>query len=122
LGVLLTLPVAFSVALLALALGRCLSLLQVFFRDFSVFTPLALQSLFWCSPIVYPIDVLPSFLQPWLALNPVYAPLATAQALCLGTALPQTSAWLSTVAAVLVLWAFGQMMHRHLRADMLDQL
>ena len=122
LGILLTLPVAFCVVLLALVLGRCLSLLQVFFRDFSVFTPLALQSLFWCSPIVYPVEVLPNFLQPWLALNPVYAPLATAQALCLGTALPQASAWLATTLTVLVLWAFGQMMHRHLRADMLDQL
>jgi ABC-type polysaccharide/polyol phosphate export permease len=52
-----------------------------------VLTPLALQSLFWCSPIVYPVDVLPAFLQPWVALNPVYAPLSTAQALLLGTAL-----------------------------------
>lgn len=118
----LTVPVALCVVLLALALGRCLSMLQVFFRDFTVLTPLALQSLFWCSPIVYPVDVLPAFLQPWVALNPVYAPLSTAQALLLGTALPQASVWLSTAVAILLLALIGQMMHRQLRADMLDQL
>lgn len=118
----LSVPVACCIVLLALALGRCLSLLQVFFRDFSVFTPLALQSLFWCSPIVYPVDVLPAFLQSWLALNPVYAPLATAQAVWLGTALPPVGLWTSTGVAIMLLGLLGQLMHRHLRADMLDQL
>jgi lipopolysaccharide transport system permease protein len=118
----LTIPVAFSMVLLALALGRCLSILQVFFRDFSLITPLALQSLFWCSPIVYPLEVLPAFLQPWLALNPFYAPLASVQAALLGTALPEATAWFSTVVAIVLLWGIGQMMHRQLRADMLDQL
>ena len=118
----LSLPVALSVVLLALAIGRCLSILQVFFRDFSVFMPLALQSLFWCSPIVYPVEVLPAFLQPWLALNPVYAPLAAAQALWLGTALPPASLWTSTFVAIAMFGLLGQMMHRHLRSDMLDQL
>ena len=120
--VLLTVPVALCVVLLALALGRCLSMLQVFFRDFTVLTPLALQCLFWCSPIVYTVDVLPDFVQPWVALNPIYAPLSTAQALLLGTALPHASVWLSTAVAMVMLGLIGQTMHRQLRADMLDQL
>ena len=118
----LSVPVAFCVVLLALALGRCLSLLQVFFRDFSVFTPLALQSLFWCSPLVYPVDVLPAFSHSWLALHPLYAPLATAQAVWLGTALPPVGLWTSTGVAIVLLGLLGQLMHRYLRADMLDQL
>jgi len=36
--------------------------------------------------------------------------------------LPQASVWLSTAVAILLLALIGQMMHRQLRADMLDQL
>ena len=94
----------------------------MFFRDFGILTTLAMQALFWGTPIVYPVEILPQWLIPCLIINPLLAPVSTAQALMLGTAPPGGVAWISTaVVAVLAGLTYSQLHRRHL-SDLMDNL
>jgi lipopolysaccharide transport system permease protein len=115
-------PVWLAVAAVAVALGQCLAILQVFFRDFTVLTPIALQTCFWATPIVYPPEILPAWFMQWLPFNPLYAPVATAQALALNTPVPALSSWLSTLVTLILALGLAHHLHRKLRPDLLDNL
>lgn len=59
-----------------LAVGLLLGILNVFMRDVGQVVPVVMQALFWLTPIVYSLDILPAHAQPWFRLNPIY-PLVT---------------------------------------------
>lgn len=122
LGIFWLVPVWLTMSLLALGLGLCIAVLQVFFRDFGALTAIALQALFWATPIVYPADILPTWLTPWLWLNPLWAPVSTAQAVLLGNPLPAAGGWWSTaVVGVLAASLAARLYSRH-QADLMDNL
>lgn len=56
---------------LALGLQLPLATLAVFFRDVQHALPVALMALFYASPIIYPLDMVPDGLRPAFALNPL---------------------------------------------------
>ena len=115
-------PVWLATAALALGLGLCVAVLQVFFRDFGALTAIGLQALFWSTPIVYPPEILPPWLIPWLHFNPLVAPVATAQALVLGTTLPGIQTWTSTaVVGALACLVAVRLYVRH-ESDLMDSL
>lgn len=115
-------PIWLFMAILALSLGLCIAILQVFFRDFGALTAIGLQTLFWSTPIVYPIDILPVWLLPWLQLNPMFGPVSTAQALMLGTPLPAPQTWASTAVVAILAAAFAMRLYRQHQADLMDNL
>ncbi|MDD2777150.1 MAG: ABC transporter permease [Gallionella sp.] len=115
-------PIWLVVTSLALSLGLCIAILQVFFRDFGALTAIALQVLFWGTPIVYPIQILPTWLIPWLQLNPLLAPVSAAQALMLGSALPAAEVWISTVVAFTLTTLFASRLYRQHKSDLMDNL
>lgn len=115
-------PVWLALGVLALAIGQCIAILQVFFRDFGALTTLALQALFWGTPLVYPLSILPDWLLPWLQLNPLVAPVGTVQALMLGTPVPHWQAWISTGLISLCALLLAARLYRHHQADLMDNL
>jgi lipopolysaccharide transport system permease protein len=69
---LLWLPVLMIVNIaLALGLGLALGVLNVFMRDIGQIVPVILQFVFWFTPIVYTIDIIPTQYRGWLILNPL---------------------------------------------------
>lgn len=115
-------PVWLAIAGLALGIGLCIAVLQVFFRDFGALTAIGLQTLFWGTPIVYPVNILPPWLIPWLQLNPLFAPISTAQALMLGAQLPPPETWASTaITSVLAVFFAARLYHTH-QSDLMDNL
>ena len=118
-GLILIWPI---VGLLALGVGLCVAVLQVFFRDFGALTTMGLQLLFWGTPIVYPVQILPHWLLPWMQLNPLVAPFGAAQALMLGSELPAAQAWISTALSVGISVLLAIRLHTHNRADLMDNL
>lgn len=73
----LWLPVLMAInIMLAMGIGLLLGTLNVFMRDIGQGVPVVLQALFWLTPIVYHIDILPANVQHWFKLNPLY-PLVT---------------------------------------------
>ena len=63
--------------LLALALGMgtglVLGILNVFLRDVGQIVPIALQFLYWFTPVVYMAHIIPEHYRQWLVFNPMYA-------------------------------------------------
>ena len=68
----LALPLVLGLCLLlGLGLGLLLGIVNVFVRDVGQVVPIALQFLFWFTPIVYLASALPESAQSVLALNPL---------------------------------------------------
>lgn len=57
---------------LGVGVGLTLGVLNVFLRDIAQLMPIILQILFWFTPIVYPISIIPEKYQHYLYFNPVY--------------------------------------------------
>lgn len=68
---LLTVPVLVTLCLFSLSLGILLGTLNVFFRDVGPAVQIFLQFWFWVTPVVYPLEVLPNWVQGWVVLNPI---------------------------------------------------
>lgn len=71
LGVLVLPLVMLLTAWLAAGIGVVLAILNVFFRDTSQVLPVVLQLMFWTSPIVYPLEILPEIVRECLIWNPL---------------------------------------------------
>ncbi len=120
---LLLLPLVMIVTVaLALGLGLALGVLNVFMRDIGQVVPVALQFLYWLTPVVYMADIIPPRYRAWLALNPL-APIVTAyQDILLYRRAPD---WASLGPGMLlagVLLALALALFRKASADMVDQL
>jgi lipopolysaccharide transport system permease protein len=61
----------------AIGLGVTVGVLNVFFRDVGQFFTVSLQFWFWFTPVVYPLNILPEAIRPWIESNPM-TPLMTA--------------------------------------------
>lgn len=71
---LLLIPVIYLIQqIFAYALGFFLAMFVVFLRDLKEVVAIAFQIWFWFTPIVYVFDILPSFAQQVLILNPMLA-------------------------------------------------
>jgi lipopolysaccharide transport system permease protein len=71
LPVLIVVTLAFS-----LGVGIILGVLNVFMRDIGQVVPVILQAMFWLTPVVYNISILPERYRGWFRYNPMY-PLVT---------------------------------------------
>lgn len=79
---------------LLVGLGLLVSALGVYFRDLAVLTGFISTALLFLSPVFYPIERAPDFLQGWLYLNPLTLPIETVRALVFQGVLPQPWPWL----------------------------
>lgn len=115
-------PLILTVAALAMGLGLVLGVLNVFVRDIGQVVPIVLQILFWFTPIVYPINIIPEDLQSLIGYNPML-PLVTAyhDVFVYGLS-PDFMALTSTIALTLVLLALGLYIFRRAAPEMVDAL
>ncbi len=51
--------------------GLLLSALFVYFRDLNQIWEVLVNVLFFCSPIIYPLSIVPAYLMPYYRLNPI---------------------------------------------------
>jgi lipopolysaccharide transport system permease protein len=51
--------------------GLLLSALYVYFRDLNQIWEVLVNILFFCSPIIYPLSIVPAYLMPYYILNPL---------------------------------------------------
>jgi lipopolysaccharide transport system permease protein len=63
----------------AISIGLLLGVINVFIRDVGQIVPVVLQAMFWLTPIVYSVSILPERLQPIFQLNPLYPLVASYQ-------------------------------------------
>lgn len=120
---LLWLPVL-SIAMIALALGLglVLGILNVFIRDIGQAVPILLQVMFWFTPIVYPISIIPERLQQLIVFNPIYPIIRGYQEVLVYGRAPHLGQVTLILVVGLAILAFGLFLFRRASAEMVDAL
>ena len=115
-------PLTLITMVLAMSVGLILGVLNVFVRDVGQVVPIILQMLFWFTPIVYPITIIPEAYRHWLNLNPLY-PLTNAyqQIIVYGNS-PQWEGIIIIAIIGLLLAGLSLFMFRRASAEMVDAL
>lgn len=119
------LPALMVQLVLTLGLGMLAATLNVFFRDVSQLVTVSLLFWFWLTPIVYPLSVLPAWVQGWLWLNPFAVLVNHYQHILLYGTMPNVQAWQrlagwALAAFLLLLW--GWKVYRARAPEMADEL
>jgi len=115
--VLLVLQAAF-----ALGLGVLLGTINIFFRDIGQFVGIIIQFWFWFTPIVYPLSIVPQWLQTHMAWNPMFPLISNYQAIFVQYAWPAwgSLAWVAVLSVSLLV--LGWQVFRRLSGEMVDEL
>jgi len=115
-------PLTLVVIVFSLGIGLILGVMNVFLRDIGQVIPIILQMLFWFTPIVYPVTIIPEAYRHWLNLNPMY-PISDAyqQILVYGN-IPQWGGVLIILGVGVILSIVGLFMFRRSSAEMVDVL
>lgn len=117
------LPVLMVVTLLlALAVGMILGILNVFMRDIGQVVPVVLQALFWMTPIVYMLDILPANYRNAFAHNPLYPLVSSYQNVLVFEKPPLLPELARFVVVCLGLLVVALVMFRRASAEMVDAL
>ena len=106
----------------ALGLGVVLSVLHVFLRDTAQLVGVAFQLLFWATPIVYVLDVLPPWLRSLERLNPLHLFSLTHRDLLLHDVAPSALRTSVLLGLTVATFALALAVYRRFRADILDEL
>lgn len=124
-AILALVPALLVQIVLTLGLGMLAATLNVFFRDVSQLVTVGLLFWFWLTPIVYPLTVLPAWVQDWLWLNPFAVLVHHYQHIVLYGTPPALQAWQhlagwAVVSLLLLLW--GWKVYRARAPEMADEL
>ena len=115
-------PVLLTQILFAMGLGLYLGILNIFFRDVSQAYSVILQIWFWITPIVYPLSVLPDYVQSYMFLNPLAVIFQSYQAIFIYDKVPDLQA-LAVVAAISLLLCIGSVkLLRNRMGEVIDEL
>lgn len=115
-------PVLAIQVLFAIGLGVSLGVLNVFFRDIGQLFAVVLQFWFWMTPIVYPANILPAQLQPFMQLNPMASVIGAYQQILVHGQLPN---WLSlwpTAVLSICLCLLGLRLFKKHSGELVDEL
>jgi lipopolysaccharide transport system permease protein len=115
-------PLILIVAALAVGLGLILGVLNVFVRDIGQVIPIVLQILFWFTPIVYPINIIPEDLKSLIAWNPMYPIVTAYHDVFVYNVAPDFSQIGITVLITCLLLGFGLYIFRRAAPEMVDAL
>jgi lipopolysaccharide transport system permease protein len=115
-------PLLLLQILFAICLGISLGVLNVFFRDVGQLYSIFLQFWFWLTPIVYPSDILPAFIRPFLNLNPMYGLVNAYHDIFVNQRWPDWSSLSFTLILTLFLAIFGYRLFDKYGGEMVDEL
>ena len=109
-------------ALICLGSGWLLASLGVYVRDISHVIGLFTTVLLFFSPILYPSQMLPEWIRPWVFLNPLAWPVETARDLLLTGILPSPQGIIFYWTAAILAAAFGLWFFQKTRKGFADVL
>lgn len=117
-------PLMVLLALVATGFGLLLSVFHLVLRDVGQFVTIGLQFMFWLTPVIYPVSVMPKIVQEILRYNPIMPYISLSQ-FCFGA--PDAAMECLNSAHLIFLLPFfalsiGIMFLRQHRSDLLDSL
>jgi lipopolysaccharide transport system permease protein len=115
-------PLLLILVLFSTGLGFSLGVLNVFFRDVGQFYSVFVSFWFWLTPIIYPVDILPEYIRPWLVLNPMASLIASFQTILVMGQWPNWLALWPITLLSLFLCVFGYKLFRHHSGEMVDEI
>lgn len=115
-------PLVALLALLGCTVGLALAVVNVFFRDVGQMVDIVLQLMFWGTPIVYSVSILPKSIQSLESWNPVYAPIVQMQELFLSQRWPDFATLVFPALLVVVMLVVALSIYRRMYAALLDEL
>lgn len=107
---------------LTTGLALLVAALQVYLRDVAHVLGLVLSALFYVTPIVYPVGLVPESLRAWLAANPLTTVVALYRSFLISGQPPSAAALAGLAAAVALSLAAGFAVFRGLSAGFSDEL
>lgn len=117
------LPLLMLITLMfAMSVGLILGVLNVFMRDIAQIVPVVLQALFWLTPIVYHISILPAGVQAVFRLNPLLPLVTSYQNVLLYDRPPVWVELQWMMLATAVLCVFALIIFRRASPEMVDAL
>lgn len=116
------LPVLALQILFAIGLGMVLGVLNVFFRDVGQFFGIFLQFWFWLTPIVYPANILPEAIKPFMNLNPMAPVIGAYQNIFVNHHWPQWGSLWPTALLASLLCLLGFRLFKKNAGEMVDEL
>jgi lipopolysaccharide transport system permease protein len=99
-----------------------LGVLNVFLRDIGQVFPIILQILFWFTPIVYSVNIIPEGLRGALIYNPLYPIVTSYQNILVYGNAPDVQHMVAALALALVLMLLGLFLFRRAVPEMVDAL
>ncbi|PUE50654.1 ABC transporter [Limnohabitans sp. 2KL-1] len=120
--VLAALPVLAVQIMFAIGLGMVLGVLNVFFRDVGQFFGIFLQFWFWLTPIVYPANILPEAIKPYMNLNPMAAVIGAYQNIFVSHQWPHWGTLWPTAILASLLCLLGLRLFKKNAGEMVDEL
>jgi len=115
-------PLTLVVIVFSLGIGLILGVMNVFLRDIGQVIPIILQMLFWFTPIVYPVTIIPEAYRHWLYLNPIYPIIEAYQQILVYGNSPQWGGVLIILGVGVILSIVGLFIFRRSSAEMVDAL
>jgi len=115
-------PLSLIIAMLAMGVGLILGVMNVFMRDIGLVVPIILQMLFWFTPIVYPVTIIPESYRHYLELNPMFALTSGYQQLLVYNATPSFEGIIIVAGIALLLIVISLFLFRRASAEMMDVL
>lgn len=106
----------------ALGLGLLLGIFNVFFRDLGQAVPVVLQLLFWLTPIVYSVSIIPAEYHWFIALNPLAHLVEAYHDTLLFRTMPDWTGLTVLFMAGLALLGLSLVLLRRANVDMMDAL
>lgn len=106
----------------ALAVGAVLGVCHVFFRDMRELVGVVVQFLFWLTPIVYVVTILPPVAQAAQSFNPLHGLMTGYRAALLDDAAPGVSFMALSAAGALACWLFAWLILRRAEKPLRDLL
>ncbi len=120
---LLWLPLLMALTIaMAIGLGLALGVLNVFMRDIGQAVPVIMQFLFWFTPIVYMVNIIPEHYRGWLRLNPLIPIITGYQDVLLYNHSPNWEQLSGVALIAVMLLAFSLLIFRKGSPEMVDQL
>jgi lipopolysaccharide transport system permease protein len=115
-------PVLAIQILFSIGLGVSIGVLNVFFRDVGQLFAVVLQLWFWVTPVVYPLNILPQFVQGIVRLNPMTSIITSYQGILVNAKAPDWISLLPVSLLALLLCVWGYRLFRNHVGEMVDEL
>ncbi len=106
--------------LLAYSLGFLFATLSVFIRDIREFVNVIMQLWFWCTPIVYVINIIPEFVQKLFSYNPMFIMVSAYREVIIFHRLPELNNLLLLMLTAMMLFVLSLYLFRKLERDVRD--